>query len=541
MSGFIYNIGLNMLGGNSLTGTINSVNSLNNSVNRVNSSLGSGRTQLSNYGRAGKSAFDGIGNSAQGLIAQIGGVYAVMDTLRTTANMEGLEKAIVFTGAERGAANLEFVKKKSDEMGLSMKSSLESSKILSGSLIGSGIEGEFQNLFDGISKASMGMGLSSEATQRAITSIAQMASKGQVMSEELKGQFAEAIPGGINVMARALGVGNKELGKMMENGLDAKMALPLLAKELSKTFGPLADQMQNSATANFNRLSNSILQLKTVIGTELMPAVINLLQNAIIPGMKWLGQNTWVLYGLGLAFFSVAGAVIAMNLAFLASPIGWVIGGIVLLGAGLKYLWDNWKIGRQYMLAWWNTMKVIGSMLYSVLLAPLTVGAKLIAGMFTLDLDLIKEGLSNFKSIADQAYNLGKNIASGVNGGIDEGSKSWDKTIADKLNKAHPGANGLNGLVFGEMATGGSSNALQSIFKNKDKTPTKGLGEKSKAGIEGITSGGVRNITIQIGKFMDQLIIKSDTVEKGADQMADMIIAKITQAINSANQIQTTN
>ncbi|MCN1818945.1 tape measure protein, partial [Escherichia coli] len=63
--------------------------------------------------------------------------------------------------------------------------------------------------------------------------VSQMASKGQVMSEELKGQLSEALPGATQAFAKALGLTEKQLFDKMKNG-DVKVsdALPKFAKEL---------------------------------------------------------------------------------------------------------------------------------------------------------------------------------------------------------------------------------------------------------------------------------------------------------------------
>ncbi|WP_162542608.1 tape measure protein, partial [Escherichia coli] len=61
----------------------------------------------------------------------------------------------------------------------------------------------------------------------------QMASKGQVMSEELKGQLSEALPGATQAFAKALGLTEKQLFDKMKNGdVKASDALPKFAKEL---------------------------------------------------------------------------------------------------------------------------------------------------------------------------------------------------------------------------------------------------------------------------------------------------------------------
>lgn len=95
-----------------------------------------------------------------------------------------------------------------------------------------GLEGS-EELFKNLTGYARLMGRSDEQIQRALTAVSQMASKGQVMSEELKGQLSEALPGATQAFAKALGLTEKQLFDKMKNG-DVKVsdALPKFAKEL---------------------------------------------------------------------------------------------------------------------------------------------------------------------------------------------------------------------------------------------------------------------------------------------------------------------
>ena len=95
-----------------------------------------------------------------------------------------------------------------------------------------GLEGA-EELFKNLTGYARLMGRSDEQIQRALTALAQMASKGQVMSEELKGQLSEALPGATQAFAKALGLTEKQLFDKMKNGdVKASDALPKFAKEL---------------------------------------------------------------------------------------------------------------------------------------------------------------------------------------------------------------------------------------------------------------------------------------------------------------------
>ncbi|HCL7333172.1 TPA: tape measure protein [Escherichia coli] len=95
-----------------------------------------------------------------------------------------------------------------------------------------GLEGS-EELFKNLTGFARLMGRSDEQIQRALTAVSQMASKGQVMAEELKGQLSEALPGATQAFAKALGLTEKQLFDKMKNGdVKASDALPKFAKEL---------------------------------------------------------------------------------------------------------------------------------------------------------------------------------------------------------------------------------------------------------------------------------------------------------------------
>lgn len=95
-----------------------------------------------------------------------------------------------------------------------------------------GLEGS-EELFKNLTGYARLMGRSDEQIQRALTAVSQMASKGQVMAEKLKGQLSEALPGATQAFAKALGLTEKQLFDKMKNGdVKASDALPKFAKEL---------------------------------------------------------------------------------------------------------------------------------------------------------------------------------------------------------------------------------------------------------------------------------------------------------------------
>ena len=104
------------------------------------------------------------------------------------------------------------------------------------------------------------MGRSEEEIKRALTALSQMAGKGQVMAEELKGQLAEAVPGMVQVFAKATGKTEQELFDAMKKGaLKSADTLQKVTQELDKQITAKGGwkAISESTQAQLGNLKNS--------------------------------------------------------------------------------------------------------------------------------------------------------------------------------------------------------------------------------------------------------------------------------------------
>lgn len=114
-----------------------------------------------------------------------------------------------------------------------------------------GAEGS-QGLFESLSKLGVVYGMSSEKMDRAMTAFTQMASKNQVMAEELKQQLGDVLPGSMEIFARAMTRMGKygtvtvaKLYDMMAKGkIVASEVLPYVTEEMNRmSSGSIAEAM----------------------------------------------------------------------------------------------------------------------------------------------------------------------------------------------------------------------------------------------------------------------------------------------------------
>ncbi|ELG9607721.1 tape measure protein, partial [Escherichia coli] len=122
-----------------------------------------------------------------------------------------------------------------------------------------GIQGS-EELFKNMIGYARLMGRSEEEIKRALTALSQMAGKGQIMAEELKGQLAEAVPGMVQVFAKATGKSEQELFDAMKKGaLKSADTLQKVTQELNRQITAKGGwkAISESTQAQLGNLKNS--------------------------------------------------------------------------------------------------------------------------------------------------------------------------------------------------------------------------------------------------------------------------------------------
>ena len=186
---------------------------------------------------------------------------AVVDLVRTGIQMQNLRTsfAAVSGGATAGAKDFQFVVKTATQLGLSLQSVAEQYRSLSAATRGTTLQGaDTRELFTTLSKAAQAYGLSTEQLGRAMTAFQQIISKGKVTMEELRGQLGEAIPGAMQIAARAYGTNTQALEDMISKGVAAEGFTRRFMAQLGSEVPQAADRA-GKGIANFG---TEILLLK---------------------------------------------------------------------------------------------------------------------------------------------------------------------------------------------------------------------------------------------------------------------------------------
>lgn len=201
-------------------------------------------------------------------IYQLGrGVYDVGASLVDAGmQMQALNNRMLASVAnsEVAAESMQFVRTESQRLGLSFTESANGFAGFSASALRAGLTlGETKKIFSDISTVAVSLHLSNAQVANTFMALEQMASKGTVQMQELKLQLGNAIPGAMEIAAKAMGKTNAEFNKMIENGeVLAADFLPKFFAALAQQLGGSVVEASRSAQAELNRLHNAVFELK---------------------------------------------------------------------------------------------------------------------------------------------------------------------------------------------------------------------------------------------------------------------------------------
>lgn len=179
---------------------------------------------------------------------------------------------------EKAAKEFEYLKEQSNRLGLDLLKTSKDYTQFAASVGDKLPKDQMRSIFEGASEWGLVTGASADEQSRALKALNQIMAKGQVMSEELKGQLAEALPGSVGLFVKALndmkGVTNlteKDLFKLMEDGkLFSKDILPHVAKQMKEAArnGGALDKAMKSNRASWQRLQTSMQNAMNIFFTS---------------------------------------------------------------------------------------------------------------------------------------------------------------------------------------------------------------------------------------------------------------------------------
>ncbi|MCZ8792780.1 tape measure protein [Escherichia albertii] len=172
---------------------------------------------------------------------------------------EASQRAAQFVLGDEGAKRAtEFVKNLANNTGVDQIETLSSfAKFAAGA--GNMDTNQKESLFSNVIGTSRLMGLSTDEINGILKAFEQMASKGKIQAEELRGQLGDRMAGAFQLFARSLGMTTEELDKAMKDGkVLSKDVLPKVSAEMGKMIDKAGgwEKIINSTQTQLGRLSN---------------------------------------------------------------------------------------------------------------------------------------------------------------------------------------------------------------------------------------------------------------------------------------------
>ena len=295
-------------------------------------------------GRAGAmaGAFSSVTNAIFGLRGAVAGIGLGLLTrsiVATTLQVERLKIGLNSATNDMGKTNKRFneLRKFSNELGVDFLTTAGAFKSFGVATEAAGLEAkETERIFRSFITAGAAMQMTNEEMEGSLLAVSQMFSKGKVSAEELRGQLGERLPPAFALAAQSMNMTTAQLDKALASGnILATDMVPKLATILEEKFGEGAKSASKSATAQFNRFTNAMNDLKVAIGESGLVSALATLASKITNFVRDGSLGDWI----HSAMMGFAGFL--RGVADLSATFTVVTGGMGTVYNSLKEMYDN--------------------------------------------------------------------------------------------------------------------------------------------------------------------------------------------------------
>ncbi|MDY0102829.1 MAG: hypothetical protein RBS07_07795 [Lentimicrobium sp.] len=342
---------------------------------------------------------------------------------------------------------------------------------------------------------------------------------------------------------KATGKGVSKNGELMATTEEMIAALPRIMD--AKNFEGMMDKQSQGIWGRISNLKDTLFQFMAGLGDLLKPLIdgaiwlLTKLSEGLSGLLKFLQDNkdliSSIAIGIGVAtiawgayklmllltsattYASVIPAIKAIGLAIYNIPIiGWIAALIAALVALGVYFWKTSATFRGVLMGMWEAVKAIFGGIGDFMMEVLGGVKDVILAVFNPanwfdGEDQMGAALDRIKNAASK---YGKAISEGYNKGKKAGLASFEKDQEKK-----------------KQEDGGLA---------PDSTTLTGDDPSGVPDVGSVTSGGSRpvNVTLNLGKLMDNVIINAANVKEGAQDIEKIIVDTMLRVVNSANAVQ---
>lgn len=167
------------------------------------------------------------------LYSVMGALNAYKAIMNAGLKRDSAQRAAKFVLGDKASEAETFIRGLADKTGLNISEGLSSYAKFAAGAQGSMSQEQTQELFGNATAMSRLMGLSNDELNGILKAFEQMASKGKIQAEELRGQLGDRMAGAFKLFAEALGMTATELDKAMKDGkILSSDTLPKVAKQM---------------------------------------------------------------------------------------------------------------------------------------------------------------------------------------------------------------------------------------------------------------------------------------------------------------------
>ena len=376
------------------------IDAMSSTLNKIQGRVAAMTTSLNKAQTSTGNVLKGLGDQAimRGIgLAAIGSGILLKNAIQTAAEFESIKTAISFASGNEAANNLQFLDDTVKNLKIDYLVTAESFKRFLGSMKSTTIAAEAQrDIFNKMATTVRVMALSAEGQERVFYALGEMYSKGQVMSQELKQQIGNALPGAVDAFAKSMGKPQKEFRKLMEAGNVSNEEIKGFVDYIYNVYAPGLENATKTASAQLTDLSNTWQRIQETLGGAIISSgVIDYIQGVMDGVLSWANANRELLKS---GFISFLDAV--------KSTFQWIYNN-----------WDAIVVGLKVWLGAWAVMKVINTWLTLMTTSLKTI--ELLMG----PAGWIITGVALLAGWLLEAYNTGAKL--------EEGTRRFGKNLYD--------------------------------------------------------------------------------------------------------------
>jgi tape measure domain-containing protein len=240
---------------------INEYNTLNDALKKFDAKMGNHQRNVGNYKSALNGVLDSLKSLALGYLSVQTALQLATSSFNVNRQSQAIEASLKFTlgSTEAAIEKINELRANALLLGQDFLPVADSYAKFAGAARAANFPlAETDRIFKAVSVAGARFNLTSDQVSGALLAIQQMISKGNVQAEELRGQLGERLPGAFSIAAKAMGVTEKELNKLLQTGqVLAADLIPKLSGQLEKDFGLKAGENIDNLNASVGRLSTT--------------------------------------------------------------------------------------------------------------------------------------------------------------------------------------------------------------------------------------------------------------------------------------------